>query len=276
MTQAKLLNRFIQTEWEDKEFMLNKRWETLDTNFVQTTHLEEIIPKIPYLDAYIKGATERLSHREMDNLTYNERAAVYMYTHEVNSRSLHVLLNQALCSSDTTACKPWIDFLQLLKSGLEKLPSFEGECWRVGTAELLTKISEGQSVVWWNISSCLKERDPIEKKCIETKGILLKIITISDKEVAKYSADLDMPEVLLMPGTRLMVERVQQYENDNSITLIHLKEASASTQLESSSQSRGSITGKYRFSILRSSRTRVKTISLYKTVCNASYCRLCE
>ncbi|CAF4075373.1 unnamed protein product, partial [Rotaria sordida] len=192
-------HRFIQVVWENEQFW---SMNELETNTLLT--IEEALHQakfhIPNLNAYIDDVKKRLLDDNQYKLTSNELIALLLYIREVGEEDLHVPLNKALRSKDKEACNSWLPFLQLLYSAFKKLPAFEGCCWRAGTSEIRDQIQEGQCITWIN--------------------------AIYAKYIDNYSTDPNTQEILLMPGTRLQVEKIELHEKDKGITQVYLQEKS--------------------------------------------------
>ncbi|CAF1349126.1 unnamed protein product, partial [Rotaria sp. Silwood1] len=148
MATSNAFHRFIQVEWEDKKVLPIDGLKTNESLQTITQALQRASHRIRHVDAYVKGAEEHFSGNKLSKLTYNEFAAVYAYTIEMSENSLYTLVNQALCSADSKAVKPWLPFLRLFYSAAKKLPDFQGECFRIGKAEFLDQIKSKPHVTW--------------------------------------------------------------------------------------------------------------------------------
>ncbi|CAF4003769.1 unnamed protein product [Rotaria sp. Silwood2] len=133
------------------------------------------------------------------------------------------------------------------------MPNFQGRCWQAGATGILDQIELEERIAWSGISSCSKWVDFITKECSDKKEVLFMIDTVYAKDISKYSTNPCSLEILLMPGTHLVVKNIEPYKEDNTLTLVHLQElteaeqeAAKSTQLISNSQFEQTSTSKHR------------------------------
>jgi len=92
--------------------------------------LEEAVKEIGTLDNdVVKNVDDakQKCNRNMTTLTWDESAAIYLYT---MSTTFFSCLNDALRAENRHALKPWFAFLRLFMTALEKLPSSVGRVWR--------------------------------------------------------------------------------------------------------------------------------------------------
>ncbi|CAF3733514.1 unnamed protein product [Rotaria sp. Silwood1] len=219
-------HRFIQVVWENEQFLSISELETTITLPTIAEALHQARFRMPNMSAYIDGVGKRFYDKNQYQLTSDEVITLLLYTREVGDEDLHVSLNKALRSKDNEARNSWLPFLQLLYSAFKKLPPFDGCCWRAGTSEIRNQIQEGQSITWSGISSCMVQSSLIKKECLNKNGILFRINTIYAKYIYNYSTDSNVQEILLMPGTRLQVGKIEPHEKDKGITLVYLQEQS--------------------------------------------------
>ncbi|CAF2844138.1 unnamed protein product [Rotaria sp. Silwood2] len=253
MATSNAFHRFIQVEWKDRNFLPIDGLETNESPTTITQALQRAGNHTHNVETYVKDAEKRFNGKHLGELTYDECAAVFAYTKEIGGESLYASLNQALCSADRKALKPWLPFVRLFYSAIKKLPDLPTECFRVGKAEMLDQIQREQRITWSGISSCSRAPKLIAKQCRDQKSVLFVITAIHAKDISKYSADSDVKEVLLMPGTRLNVSHITRDEKNNNLMLVYLQElnteqneAGISTQMKPGSSYKTEASGEYR------------------------------
>ncbi|CAF3111374.1 unnamed protein product [Rotaria sp. Silwood2] len=224
MAENNAFHRFIQMSWEDEKFLPIERLETNNAPLTITQAVQRTKVHMPDLDVCIEDVMKRLPDDKQYKLTLDERVALRLCTEKVAEESLCVRLDRTLRSEDKKARNPWQPFLQLFYSATKKLPDYQGRCWRAGTAEIVKQIQKGKCITWSGISSCSIQFELIEKECLDKNGILFMIDTICAKDISKYSTDPYALEIILMPGTRLVVKNIEPYKKDSTITLVYLQE----------------------------------------------------
>lgn len=180
--------------------------------------VRSISKNVQYLDTLLSQARSLCHDRSAD------MAAIRLYVMEWGKQPLCVLLNDALKSEGEEALKPWLPYLQLFCNGAERLRKFQGTCWRGTPFNISDRFRSNQKVIWRGINSCSKSLDFILKSCVGRKGTLVKINTINSRDFSDGTLDTITQEVILMPGTTLLVKSVGLYSSDNSITLVELQE----------------------------------------------------
>ncbi|CAF3359068.1 unnamed protein product [Rotaria sp. Silwood2] len=177
------------------------------------------IPKnIEYLDTLVQQAKLRYGNNS------DEMAAVQLYVMEWGNEPLCKSLNEALKSGHQDKLKPWLRYLQLFRAGVERFPSFKAECWCGTDTNIGSNFNKGQIVTWQGITSCSRSQDFILKHCVGTSGTLIKINATNGKDISYNTHDPNTREVILMPGTTLVVKRVALHPNNSKITLVELEE----------------------------------------------------
>ena len=135
--------------------------------------------------------------------------------------SFHRMLNKALRAENPYALEPWLLFLKLFISALEKLPSETSIVWRgvVGNVDD-SDFEENRIFTWLGINSCSSKVDTA-RTFVGSSGTLFCINTTYGKNIAKYSANRGEDEVILMPGTRL---RVHSGSLEDGFHIVYLNE----------------------------------------------------
>ena len=136
-------------------------------------------------------------------MTANEAAAIQLYTQPT---CLYPQLNSALRNHlHPEALHPFLPYMKLLLTGLNKLPLIRARVYRginLDLHELYSQL-QGKVVTWWSFSSTTLRNDlavflgddESTSFCIDAIGV----------DIAAFSAFPAEKEVLLLPGTTLMV-----------------------------------------------------------------------
>jgi hypothetical protein len=183
--------------------------------------LEEAVEKIvPFVDRtakYVHDAKQKCN-RDLNILTWDESAAIYLYT---MSTPFFSKFNDMLREEKRDSLKPWFAFLKLFMSALEKLPSLAGTVWRAASSDVGSFSLDDDSKTWWSVNSCSIATDVVELYLGEM-GTLFAITTIHGKNISEYSAYPEEQEVILMPGIRLCLK--SKSLNYNRLMIVHLEE----------------------------------------------------
>ena len=94
-------------------------------------------------------ATERSAHPHHP-LTQDQSAAICFYTMnwKPTDQAISTQLNTALRSQDQTQIIPYLFYLKLFTSALNKLKSCKKTIWRGVNADLSNEYSPGKTIVW--------------------------------------------------------------------------------------------------------------------------------
>jgi hypothetical protein len=184
--------------------------------------LQPIIPLINQLDRYIKVAKENCTYPPAHCLTYDESAALYLYTMECGKDSFYRVLNRALRSEDRSSLKPWFPFLKLFDTTLAKLPNVKRVIWRGVRHDISKEFKDNQEVTWWSVSSCSSSVHVI-KNYLDHNSTLLLIEAINGKDVSGFTNYPHEDEVILAPGTRLRVVG-NASDHVGCLHVVHFKE----------------------------------------------------
>ena len=178
--------------------------------------VERIIPFVPHVMDYATKAKQRCKHS--GTLTVNESSAIYLYT---MSQPFYCILNKVLRAENPRALEPWLPFMKLFISALEKLPSQLTTVWRGIRNNNVLEYAEDDVFTWHGVNSCSSKIN-VAGNFVDQRGILFCIETIHGKNITMYSANQDEEEVVLMPGTCLRVSST--ITEPNSLSIIHLQE----------------------------------------------------
>ena len=154
-------------------------------------------------------------------LSKDEIAAVYLCTMKV----AYLPLNAALRSGDVNRIAPFRQFVRLLVSALDKLPSYSGIVYRGITARLGDgEYANGSEVIWGGVSSCSTGGIAVDEFIgdNDTHRTLFAIDVQGGKIIREYSAFEAEAEVLLPISTRLVVKNSCYLHN--RLLLVNLSE----------------------------------------------------
>ena len=184
--------------------------------------LQELVSDIPNLLTYVASAKTNCN-QNTQCLTYDESAAIYLYTMQF---SFFDKLNQNLRAKNRSVLKPWFPYLKLFLHALRKLPSLDIIVWRGVTGDISSNFVCNQVQVWWSVNSCSTALDVVEKY-VGDRGIVFAIKLIHGKDISLYSAYRDEREIIMLPGTQICVKS-NPMNFKNCLSLVHLEEKSMS------------------------------------------------
>ncbi|CAM4849397.1 unnamed protein product, partial [Rotaria magnacalcarata] len=160
-----------------------------------------IVPFVPNLVEKVALA-KRKCNKNSTTLTLDESAAIYLYTMPI---SFFYCLNKSLRAENREELKPWLPFLKLFMSALEKLPSSRTVVWRVISKNITSDINRGEIQTWWSVNSC--SIDPnLLKLYYGKESTIIRIQPLHGKDISLLSAFQSECEIVLPPGTRLRVQ----------------------------------------------------------------------
>ncbi len=158
--------------------------------------------------------------RWIHGLSLDERAAIYLYTLEVNPgyRELNRKLRNSLA-----AARADFNYTKLLQTALAKLPAFDGGIWRsinVDFEEIRASHGVGSRVAWLSFNSCTVDGDTAQ----QFLGHGTRTLFMVDKghtgvDIRDYSS-LPESEILLPAGIELEVKAVISPSAD--LAIVHL------------------------------------------------------
>ena len=180
------------------------------------------------LSSYVQMALQETPEQPPDGLTIDESAAIRLYTMEWNKphQSLYSMLNYTLKHSDREHLRPYFKYLKLFLTALVKLPCVpQLTVWRGVTKNLSAQFPPGTSVTWWAFSSCTTELTVLENAMylgITGDRTLFSVEAINGRTIRDHSHFVTEDEVLLLPGTRMIVQ--SQFSPATNLHIIHLKQ----------------------------------------------------
>ncbi|CAF0978760.1 unnamed protein product [Didymodactylos carnosus] len=210
---TKLNVRFLDVDKEPRSMIRNRQIEGYQNISLMT--LQQAIQPIehlyPDLASKVFIANENFeSCQDSDRLTKNEASAIYLYASEWGTLkgSFHDGLNSALRSDDRHLLTPWYEYLKLLLTALNKLPSLKQKVWRGFKGNLSKRYQIGKQYTWLGISSCTECVDLFDSNEYlgqsETRTIF-SIECINGKSIKSHSYYQAQNEIVLLPATCIEV-----------------------------------------------------------------------
>ena len=171
----------------------------------------------------IRSRSNIQTERDLYGITPDESDSIAAYTLENGSNSLYSALNQTLRIGTPTNIKPWLHFLKLLITTCEKLPSKECAVWRGIEGDVSSEYVAGESCVWPGFGSCTKNIAVAQRFLGDRPPVTVFMIQcIKGKYIQPFSLHKRENEILLLPGTHLIVEGKLEVSPD--VWIIHLQE----------------------------------------------------
>ena len=180
------------------------------------------------LSKYVQIALENTPEEPPGGLTIDESAAIRLYTIEWEPphRSLYSMLNYTLKKVDREELQPYFKYLKLFLTGLAKLPCVPPlTVWRGVTKNLSEDFPPGTIVTWWAFSSTTTALTVLENNMYlgnTGERTLFSVETINGRTIREHSYFDTEDEILLLPGTHMIVQ--SQLNPAPDLYLIHLKQ----------------------------------------------------
>jgi hypothetical protein len=187
-----------------------------------------LIDIIENLLVYVHMALEETPAEPPDGLTIDESAAIRLYTIEWSGphRSLYSMLNYTLKNADRQDLRPYFKYMKLFLTALVKLPCVPPlTIWRGVTKNVSAEFLPGTPVIWWAFSSCTTELTVLESNMyLGDSGdrTLFSVEAINGRTVRAHSHFVTEDEILLLPGTHMIVK--SQFSPAPDLHIIHLKQ----------------------------------------------------
>ena len=213
--------RFIGTSLsrtQDVTHNLQSEYEQLTVLTIEeaTKDLSGVVPSIRN---YVSTAKENCN-RDSTLLTLDESTAIYLYTMQTTESFYG--FNIALRAGNRHNLRPWLGYIKLLITALNKLPRTTATVWRGVNNDECGQYVENELYIWWGISSCSKNLETVQR-FVDENGTLFNIETLYGKDISMFSANPDEEEVVLMPGTRVRAKS-NSVRFTEHLFLTHLQE----------------------------------------------------
>ena len=163
-----------------------------------------------------------------DGLTIDESAAIRLYTIEWAKPhpSLYSMLNRALRNTDREELRPYFKYMKLFLTALVKLPCLPPSVvWRGVTRDMSADFPPDTIVTWWSFSSCTTQLPVLNNNMYlgnVGERTLFSVEVINARTVRDHSHFVTEDEVLLLPGTQMVVQ--SQLSPAPDLHVIHLKQ----------------------------------------------------
>lgn len=187
--------------------------------------LNDIIHNMAF---YVQVALHETPETPTDQLTIDESAAIRLYTIEWEEpyRSLYSMLNFTLKAGTRQELRPYYKYLKLLLTALVKIPCAPPlTIWRGVPKDLSPEFPPGTQVTWWSFSSCTTSLTVLENNMYlgnSGERTLFSVETINGRVIRDHSYYVTEDEILLLPGTRMIVQ--SQFSPAPELHIIHLKQ----------------------------------------------------
>lgn len=213
---------------------------TTTTSPVESIHKTPVMPlseackslKVVFedIDQYVKlsyeTAEKKLKEENKAGLNKEEIAAINLYTRhwDKDLDSLYAVLNRRLRAEDKDGLVPFVPYLKLLLTALNKLQKQEDVVWRGVKADLTGAFEKGKKITWWAFNSFTLDCELLQNELYLGKTGKRTIFLLHTKigvEIIKYSDFPNESEMLLQPGVCFEVTGVLQ---QGDLQIVHLKQ----------------------------------------------------
>jgi hypothetical protein len=180
------------------------------------------------LSMYVEMALNETPEEPPDGLTIDESAAIRLYTIEWEGphRSLYSMLNYTLKMANREELRLYFKYLKLFLTALTKLPCVPPlTVWRGVTKNLSADFPPRTLVTWWSFSSCTTEMTVLENNMYlgyTGERTLFSVEVINGRTIRAHSHFVTEDEILLLPGTHMVVQ--SQLNPAPDLHIIHLKQ----------------------------------------------------
>jgi hypothetical protein len=180
------------------------------------------------LSSYVQMALDETLEEPPDGLTIDESAAIRLYTIEWDTphSSLYSMLNKTLKKANREDLWPYFKYLKLFVTAVVKLPCLPpGTVWRGLTRTMSAEFPPVTAVTWWTFSSCTTGQAVLESNTHmgnKTERTLFAVEAINSRSIRAHSQFAAEDEILLLPGTRMIVD--SQISPEPDLHIIHLKQ----------------------------------------------------
>jgi hypothetical protein len=180
------------------------------------------------LSFYVQLAINETPEEPPDGLTVDESASIRLYTIEWEEphQSLYSMLNYTLKTADRKDLRPYFKYLKLFLTALAKLPCVPPQAiWRGVTKDLSEDFPPGTTVTWWSFSSCTTSMSVLNNNMyLGNTGprTLFSIEAINGRRIHGHSHFINEDEILLLPGTHMVVQSKLNPAPD--LHIVHLKQ----------------------------------------------------
>lgn len=178
------------------------------------------------LSFYVQQAIDETPEQPPDGLTVDESASIRLYTIEWQNphRSLYSMLNYTLKTANRNDLQPYFKYLKLFLTALVKLPCVQQQTvWRGVTKDLSGNFPSGTRLTWWGFSSCTATMTVLNNNMYLGKAgprTLFSVDAINGRTIRAHSHFVNEDEILLLPGTHMIVQ--SQLNPAPDLHIVHL------------------------------------------------------
>jgi hypothetical protein len=144
----------------------------------------------------------------------------------MGDKSLYSMLNRTLNMADREKLRPYFRYLKLFLTALVKLPCIPPlTIWRGVTKNISAQFPPGTVVTWWAFSSCTSSLTVLENNMYlgnTGERTLFSVEAINGRIIRAHSQFVTEDEILLLPGTQMIVQ--SQFSPAPDLYIIHLKQ----------------------------------------------------
>ncbi|CAF1379547.1 unnamed protein product [Rotaria magnacalcarata] len=175
-----------------------------------------------------------LSENPKDGLTVDESASIVLYTFESvpAEDSLYNILNKTLNSENRRELVPWLLYLRLLLTALDRLPSKRCTIFKGVDGDFTKDYPMGKKIIWWGFSSCTSSSDAWQSAPDFNKAKIRTLFVINchtGRNIKNHSHRNTADDILLLPAREFVVSMT--FGVGNGLNQIHLEEQTPSFPL---------------------------------------------
>jgi len=177
---------------------------------------------------YVQRVLNDTPEQPSDGLTIDESASIRLYTMEWPKphQSLYSMLNHTLKMTNRKDLQPYFKYLKLFLTALVQMPCIPQQTvWRDVTKDLSADFRRGTQVIWWPFSSCTTTMTVLNNKMYlgqTGQRTLFSVEAINGRSIRAHSHFVTEDEILLLPGTSMIVQ--SQLNPAPDLHIIHLKQ----------------------------------------------------
>jgi hypothetical protein len=189
--------------------------------------VEPLVSLVPAIHIHAYSAQERCKNPPADELTIDESASIMLYSMDWKpvDKSLYVILNDALRSTDRKKLEPWFLYLRLFLTALSRLPSTRREVYRGVKLDLTKEYPVGETIVWSGFSSCTTSINVLQSELfLGTTGpkTVFSITCHLGMDIRNHSYYSSGNEIVIFPPTQFKV--IDCLNQGNDLHIIQLQE----------------------------------------------------
>eukprot|EP00042_Codosiga_hollandica_P042843 m.397871 g.397871 ORF g.397871 m.397871 type:complete len:528 (+) comp56426_c0_seq1:41-1624(+) len=184
-----------------------------------------LLPQFNHFLAMAQAFVTRAANSKTSAVTTDEAVAIWLYTSASPSADHHAIsttLNAALHSADPSAVQPFLPFLKLFFSGVQKMPKAPNGFHRGTLGDLSAQFTKGAVVEWAGLVSGTLFIDSLENTVFENQAVPRTHFVVSHADahdIRIFSRYPDDCEIVLLPHKKLKVVSSRKLQN---LTIVHL------------------------------------------------------